>query len=112
MYPAAAEAVPNRVLSSGATERSACKPELALVPGISAQKGVPPKTAKSAEAARNEAVVIIPQMGWQELTDEALIARYRAEAGQSSAEQYLNELFRRHQGKVAAWASSVPAATH
>jgi hypothetical protein len=37
----------------------------------------------AAETARDEAIAIIPQMGWQELTDEALIARYRAEAGQA-----------------------------
>ncbi|MGZ4854822.1 MAG: RNA polymerase sigma factor [Candidatus Angelobacter sp.] len=46
-------------------------------------------------------------MRWEELTDEALIARYRAEAGQDSAEQYLNELFRRHHVKVARWCLSV-----
>jgi len=102
MYPAAAEAVPNRALGSGATERSNRKSgELTLVPGISPQSG------KSAEAARNEAVAIIPQMGWQELTDEALIARYRAEGGQALAGQYLNELFRRHHVKVARWCFSV-----
>src|SRR5690349_521889 len=98
MYPAAAEAVSNRALGSGAPERSARKSgELTLVP----------QTGISAEAAGNEAVAIIPQMGWQELTDEALIARYRAEAGQASAEQYLNELFRRHHVKVARWCLSV-----
>jgi RNA polymerase sigma-70 factor (ECF subfamily) len=102
MYPAAAEAVHNRTLSSGATERSARKPgELTLIPGTSRQNGI------SAEARRNEAVAIIPEMGWQELTDEALIARYRAETGQATAEQYLNELFRRHHVKVARWCLSV-----
>jgi RNA polymerase sigma-70 factor (ECF subfamily) len=102
MYGAGAEAVPNLALGSGATERSARKSgELTLVPGISPQNGI------SAEAARNEAVAIIPQMGWQELTDEALIARYRAEGGDATAEQYLNELFRRHHVKVARWCFSV-----
>jgi len=107
MYPAAAEAAPNRPLGSGATERGNRKSsELKLVPGISPQNGI------SAEAARNQAVAIIPEMGWQELTDEALIARYRAEdgqaqAGQAQAEQYLNELFRRHHVKVARWCFSV-----
>jgi RNA polymerase sigma-70 factor (ECF subfamily) len=102
MYPAGAEAAPNRALGSGATERSARKSgELKLVPAISPQNGI------SAEAASNQAVAIIPQMGWQELTDEALIARYRAEAGQAQAEQYLNELFRRHHVKVARWCFSV-----
>jgi RNA polymerase sigma-70 factor, ECF subfamily len=66
----------------------------------------------AAEAARDKAVAIIPEMGWQDLTDEALIARYRAEAGQvqadhAQAEQYLNELFRRHHVKVARWCLSV-----
>jgi hypothetical protein len=51
--------------------------------------------AAGVAAARPEAVAIIPQMGWQELSDEALIDRYRAEAGHASAEQYLNEIFRR-----------------
>jgi RNA polymerase sigma-70 factor, ECF subfamily len=102
MYPAVAEAVPNRPLSSSATERSDRKSGgLTLVPGTS------PRSGKSAEVARNEAVAIIPQMGWQELTDEALIARYRAEGGEASAEQYLNELFRRHHVKVARWCFSV-----
>ena len=60
------------------------------------------------ETARDEAIAIIPQMSsWQELTDEALIARYREEAGQAQAEQYLNELFRRHHTKVARWCLSV-----
>ena len=38
------------------------------------------------ETGTNAAVVIIPEMGWQDLTDEALIARYRAEAGQALAQ--------------------------
>src|SRR6476646_6977370 len=59
------------------------------------------------ETARDEAIAIIPEMGWQELTDEALIARYRAEAGQAQAEEYLNELFRRHHVKVARWCLAV-----
>jgi RNA polymerase sigma-70 factor (ECF subfamily) len=102
MYPAVAEAVPNRAMGSGGTERGDRKSgELTLVPGVA------PLNGKSAEAARNEAVAIIPQMAWQELTDEALIARYRAEGGQASAEQYLNELFRRHHVKVARWCYSV-----
>lgn len=63
--------------------------------------GISPKTSKA------ESVVIIPEMRWEDLTDEVLIARYRAEAGQASAEQYLNELFRRHHVKVARWCLSV-----
>ena len=51
----------------------------------------------------DDAVVIIAGMGLEELSDEALIARYRSEAAQASSEQYLNELFRRHHVKVARW---------
>jgi RNA polymerase sigma factor (sigma-70 family) len=59
------------------------------------------------ESGNGHAVAIIPKMRSEDLTDEALIARYRAEAGQASAEQYLNELFRRHHVKVARWCLSV-----
>lgn len=54
-----------------------------------------------------QSVAIIPKMRWEDLSDEALIARYRAEADKSSAEQCLNELFRRHHVKVARWCLSV-----
>jgi RNA polymerase sigma-70 factor (ECF subfamily) len=46
-------------------------------------------------------------MRWEDLSDEELIARYHAESGKSLAEQYLNELFRRHHMKVARWCFSV-----
>lgn len=73
------------------------------------------------EAGRERSVAIIPEMRWEELSDEALIARYRAEADQGpanrvaadqvtdqvSAEEYVNELFRRHHVKVARWCLSV-----
>lgn len=52
---------------------------------------------------RQPAVAIIPEMRWKELSDEALIAQARAEADKGAAEQYLNELFRRHHVKVARW---------
>jgi RNA polymerase sigma-70 factor (ECF subfamily) len=42
-------------------------------------------------------------MSWDTLTDEALISRYRAEADKAVAEQYANELFRRHHTKIARW---------
>jgi RNA polymerase sigma-70 factor (ECF subfamily) len=45
-------------------------------------------------------------MSWEELSDEALIARYRDEADKQAAEQYVNELFRRHHVKVARWCLS------
>jgi RNA polymerase sigma factor (sigma-70 family) len=60
-----------------------------------------------AGTGNGQPVAIIPEMRWEDLSDEALIARYRAEAGKSSAEQYLNELFRRHHVKVARWCLSV-----
>ena len=88
MYPAAAEMGPNRAIPAGGTQVSDRKGELTLVPA----RGAPSKL-RPRQTAREEAVAIIPEMGWQELTDEALIARYRAEAGQAQAEQYINELF-------------------
>jgi len=97
MYPAGAEAGPNRGIRPGNAVGRQSSGELALVPARSAQ----PQTHQK------EAVAIIPEMRWEDLTDEALIARYRAEAGQASAEQYLNELFRRHHVKVARWCLSV-----
>ena len=107
MYPAAAEASPNRAIQPGGKQVSDRKGELTLIPARSAQQ-----VAAEGQAARDKAVAIIPEMGWQDLTDEALITRYRAEAGQSSAskdqaEQYLNELFGRHHVKVARWCLSV-----
>ncbi|MGC2742959.1 MAG: RNA polymerase sigma factor [Candidatus Angelobacter sp.] len=107
MYPAAAEAGPNRAIQPAGRQVSDRKGELTLVPARSA-----PQVEAEAQAARGKAVAIIPEMGWQDLTDEALIARYRAEAGRPSAseaqaEQYLNELFGRHHVKVARWCLSV-----
>lgn len=61
----------------------------------------------SQDAGREQAVAIIPEMRWEELSDEALIAQARAEADKGTAEQYLNELFRRHHVKVARWCFSV-----
>jgi len=54
-----------------------------------------------------QAVAIIAPMRWEELSDEALITRYQAEADKSLAEQYVNELFRRHHIKIARWCFSV-----
>ena len=59
------------------------------------------------ETKRQHPVAIIPQMRWEELSDEALIARSQAEADKSLAEQYVNELFRRHHAKIARWCFSV-----
>jgi RNA polymerase sigma-70 factor (ECF subfamily) len=59
--------------------------------------------AGSPEPLARPAVVIIPEMSWDELPDEALISRYRDEADKQLAEQYVNELFRRHHARVARW---------
>ena len=37
------------------------------------------------------------------LSDEELVARYRANAGSREADSLWNELFRRHHGRVALW---------
>jgi RNA polymerase sigma-70 factor, ECF subfamily len=112
MYPAATEAVPNRTIQPSPTQsRARHAGELALVisthPGVTSLPIAVPRAGTTGKAGRDEAIAIIPQMGWQELTDEALIARYRAEGGQAQAEQYINELFRRHHVKVARWCLSV-----
>ena len=39
----------------------------------------------------------------QELSDEELVARSRAEHGSSEADVWINELFRRYHGRVAVW---------
>jgi len=51
-------------------------------------------------------IAIIAAMAWENLSDEALIAGYRAEASTDAREAYVNELFRRHHGKVARWCLS------
>jgi RNA polymerase sigma-70 factor, ECF subfamily len=58
-------------------------------------------------AGAERPVAIIPPMAWEDLSDEALIAQYHAEAERSAAEQYLNELFRRYHVKLARWCFSV-----
>jgi RNA polymerase sigma-70 factor (ECF subfamily) len=45
-------------------------------------------------------------MDWENLSDEALITGYQSETG-VQAEQYANELFRRHHVKVARWCWSI-----
>lgn len=59
------------------------------------------------DARIRPSIAIIREMRWEDLSDEALIARYRAEADKAAAEQYINELFRRHHVKVARWCLSV-----
>ena len=52
-------------------------------------------------------VAIIPEMRWEDLSDEAIIARYQPEADKALAEQYANELFSRYHVKIARWCFSV-----
>jgi RNA polymerase sigma-70 factor (ECF subfamily) len=61
-----------------------------------------PAGAISPESGRQAGVAIIPVMDWEGLSDEALISGYQSETG-SQAEQYANELFRRHHVKIARW---------
>jgi RNA polymerase sigma-70 factor, ECF subfamily len=60
-------------------------------------------SARSLEAVEKANVAIIAEVNWAELSDEALIATYRDTADRAMAEQYANELFRRHHVKVARW---------
>src|SRR5438270_6679679 len=53
------------------------------------------------------AVAIIAEMPWEELSEEALIARYRSESCQATSEQALNELFRRYHAKLGRWCLAV-----
>lgn len=48
-------------------------------------------------------IVIIWAMRWQDLSDEALISRYRKEEDMPGSQQYVDELFRRYHVKVARW---------
>jgi RNA polymerase sigma-70 factor, ECF subfamily len=98
MYPVA-ETSQNRGVEASDAKGYNTSGERAMVPVRN--QGV------SSTGSKAESVVIIPEMRWEDLTDEALIARYHAEAGQATAEQYLNELFRRHHVKVARWCLSV-----
>lgn len=95
--------------------RAAPCPDRSLEKAVGAMSGhhpgemaLPPArgNAPSPEARGAGGVGIIPAMSWEELSDEALIARYRDEADKQTAEQYVNELFRRHHVKVARWCLS------
>jgi RNA polymerase sigma factor (sigma-70 family) len=62
--------------------------------------------AGSPQNAAPPAIAIIPAMSWDELSDQALLARYHEETDKQLAEQCVNELFRRHHAKVARWCLS------
>jgi RNA polymerase sigma-70 factor (ECF subfamily) len=58
------------------------------------------------ESRRKDDIAIIGAMRWQDLPDEGLISRYRAESGTPGSQQYVDELFRRYHAKVAFWCLS------
>lgn len=61
-----------------------------------------PGGAVSPESAAQAGVAIIPDMDWESFSDESLVTAYQSETG-VQAEQYANELFRRHHVKIARW---------
>lgn len=96
MYPLRAEVKPNRLVKA---RRDAV--------GSQSQGGpvlLPARNnAGSPETPATTPIAIIPGMLWEDLSDEALITKYRDEADKHQADQYMNELFRRHHVKVARW---------
>ncbi len=91
MYSGRVERCPDRPIKERSTAAESLHAgEVALSPARGS--AVSPKT-----------VAIIPEMPWEDFSDEALIARYREEANQAVAEEYANELFRRHHTKIARW---------
>lgn len=54
-------------------------------------------------ACSPDEIAIIWAMRWQDLSDEALISRYRTEEDRPGSKQYVDELFRRYHVKVARW---------
>lgn len=95
MYSVRVDSCPDRSNSHAGAVASLHPGERALLP---ARNG-----AGSPEVRKEASIAIIPGMHWDELSDEALIAKYRDEADKQLGEQYLNELFRRHHVKVARW---------
>ena len=95
MYSVRADSCPDRSNTHGAAVASLHSGDRALMPARN--------SASSPEVRKETLIAIIPGMHWDELSDEALIAKYRGEADQQLGEQYLNELFRRHHIKVARW---------
>jgi RNA polymerase sigma-70 factor (ECF subfamily) len=51
-------------------------------------------------------VAIIAVMLWENLSDDVLIASYRAEGAKDVRDAYIDELFRRHHAKIARWCLS------
>lgn len=96
MYPLRADVNPNRpVMERREALEGQSHGEPVLLPGRD-NAGSPRKPASTP-------IAIIPGMRWEDLSDESLITKYREEADTQQAEQYINELFRRHHVKVARW---------
>ncbi|HSM85329.1 MAG TPA: RNA polymerase sigma factor [Candidatus Limnocylindrales bacterium] len=95
MYPVRREPCPDRPSQEHNAVECHHTGEQALAPAR--------VNAGSPEILKKRPVAIIPEMSWDQLTDEALIVRSRDEADKQLAEQYVNELFRRHHVKVARW---------
>ncbi|HET9180920.1 MAG TPA: sigma-70 family RNA polymerase sigma factor [Candidatus Angelobacter sp.] len=98
MFSVQAEPYEDRLI----TRRSAAECHHPAEPALSPARG----NAGPLEPLARPQVAIIREMSWDELSDEALISRYRDEPDKSIAEQYVNELFRRHHVKVARWCLS------
>ncbi len=96
MYPLRAEVCPSRpVKEHRKLVEGQSQGELAMLPARS--------NPGSPKIPATNPIAIIPGMLWEDLSDEALITKYREEADTQQAEQYINELFRRHHVKVARW---------
>jgi RNA polymerase sigma-70 factor (ECF subfamily) len=95
MYPTVAEASPGHALEKQGRQEGHSGGSQPLLP-VSGK-------AKPRAAQAKISIAIIAGMSWEELSDEALISRYRDEVDKALAEQYVNELFRRHHVKVARW---------
>jgi RNA polymerase sigma-70 factor, ECF subfamily len=96
MYPLRADVNPNRpAMERREVLEGQSHGEPVLLPARS-NAGSPKKPASTP-------IAIIPGMRWEDLSDEGLITKYREEADTQQAEQYINELFRRHHVKVARW---------
>src|SRR5690242_5756510 len=81
------------------TQRAALDSNHSVEQALSPARG----RASSLEAVEKATIAIIPEVNWAELSDEALIANYRNTGDRALAEEYANELFRRHHVKIARW---------
>lgn len=96
MYPVRADVNPNR---PSLERRDVLEAQSQGGPALLPARDI----AGSSKAPAAASIAIIPGMRWEDLSDEALITKSREEAEAQQAEQYINELFRRHHVKVARW---------